>query len=382
MNIFIIAAKNLKIRFKSYFYSLVVLVIGITSFVTFSNIISAMNFELGDRIDEFGANAIIYPNSAGTLEISDIEKIKQSDVNIYLNIISPKLIGQVRIEDTDVLIVGILPEFEFAQKPWLVMNQAVAGEGQGEEKFDFVNSKLPHNALIFGADIANVIDADIQDEIRLGEEIFIVYGILDRTGGDEDGLIFANLESAQSILGKPDGLTLIEISAYCNECPIEEVAMGIEESLINSTAIPIKQAAIFREETIEKFSGFGYILTSIILLVSLLTIFKTVMSSVNQRTREIGIFRAIGFSSFNIIKIIIYEISILSIISGVLGFIAGSLIFVYAGLNLANLQSDFTYDIALLIPALTISVGISIVAAIYPALKAAKLDPVRALRFI
>ena len=81
-------------------------------------------------------------------------------------------------------------------------------------------------------------------------------------------------------------------------------------------------------------------------------------------------------------KIIVFEAGIISFISGLIGFVAGSIISVKAGPELANLQSSFDLDSSLLIPAIAISMLISIVAGLYPAIKAANLNPAQALRFI
>ena len=104
------------------------------------------------------------------------------------------------------------------------------------------------------------------------------------------------------------------------------------------------------------------------------------MGSVNERTREIGIFRAIGFRKAHVMQIILLEAFLVGVLGGIFGFITGCAIakvfipFVMEGSTFAGINYK-TFIIAMVI-----SVCLSIVASLYPAYKASNLDPSDALR--
>lgn len=395
MSIFQIALNNLKRRKVKMSFLMMGLVVGIATVVAFINIIAAMHLELGDRIDEFGANALIMPRFEGieghfgnditfdvqTITMEDIPKIFQSSVAEYINIVSPKLVGAVNVGTKKSLIVGVEPNRKFAQKPWFSLKEYI-GVQRGNEVVDLALLDLADDYVILGNNAAMALDLTVGDDFFINNQPFKVFGILQRLGSEEDGLIIANLHVVQGLLNRPGELSMIEVSAYCNFCPIEEVAMGLEEALKNSRVIPLRQAAIFRYETIGNFSAFGYALSGLVMVVAALLVLTTMLSAVNERTREIGILRAIGFRKAHIIKIILLEVGFVSLLGGLLGFFLGSFFAQFTGPYLAQLQGDIAIRMDLLLPAIILSTSMAMLVSIYPALKSAKLDPAEALRFI
>lgn len=397
MSIFKIAISNLKRRKMKTFFIMLGLIIGVSTVIAIISIINAMNSDLGDRIDEFGANSIILPKAEGMelgnelsteinydiqkLTVEDLPKIYESEVSEYINIVSPKLVGAVDIGSQKTLIVGVEPKAEFMQKPWFSLKEQVGIQSGGKvDELAFV--QLAEDAILIGPSVAKNFNVKTGDNLNLNDRTFTVFGILNETGGEEDGLIYANLSVVQTLLNKPSELSMVEVSAYCNACPIEEIAAGLEKSITNSRVIPLRKAALFREETIDQFSSFGLALSGIVLLIAVLVLFKTMLSSINERTREIGIFRAIGFRKMHIVSIIFIEAGFMSIIGGIVGFLIGSLTAVYAGPYLAQIQGEIAIQTGLILPAILLSVILAVIASAYPALKAAKLNPAEALRFI
>lgn len=395
MSIFRIALNNIKRRKVKMLFLMIGLIIGVATVISFVNILKAMESELGDRIDEFGPNSIIVPRSEGIdinyndtmgtdisfdiqkLTMDDIPKISASSVSEYINIISPKLVGAVEANQQKIIIVGIESKNEFTQKPWLSLKQKEKSTSIQELSF----IELPFENVILGSSAAKALGVNPGELVIIDNKEFKVFGILNELGSEDDGLIYANLDEVQVLLNKPNELSMIEVSAYCNNCPIEEIVAGLEESLPNSSVTALRQAALFREETIGQFSKFGLALSGMVLLIAAMVVLKTMLSSISERTREIGIFRAIGFRRAHIIKIIFIEVGLIGIISGILGFLIGSLVATYAGPFMAELQGGIPIDVQMLLPAILLSVGLAIFVSAYPAIKAARLDPAEALRY-
>ena len=381
------------------FFLMIGLVVGVATVVAFLSITQAMHKDLGNRIDEFGANAIILPKSEGTqvhfgntvvsdltfdmqdLTMDDIPEIYLSSVSEYINIVSPKLVGAVVMGEQKALIVGVETRKEFTQKPWFSLFSQ-EGIETGEKPGDLALLDVPDDGIVVGYSAAEAMNLKAGDQLMIDKKPFRVFGILNEMGSEEDGLVYANLRVVQEILNRPGALSMIEISAYCNYCPIEEIAMGLAEALPHSRVTPLRQAALFREETIAQFSAFGLALSSMVLLVAALMVLTTMLSSINERTREIGIFRAIGFRRIDIIKIIFIEVAAVSVFGGLIGFSLGSFAARYGGPFLAQLQGEIPLQFNLLLPAILLSTGLAVLGCTYPAIKAAQLDPAEALRFI
>ena len=103
------------------------------------------------------------------------------------------------------------------------------------------------------------------------------------------------------------------------------------------------------------------------------------MSSISEREKEIGIFRAVGFKRKHVLAVLLFESLIVSLSAGVVGYLLG-----LSGAHLARplmgLHDLHGFGIDTLLISLTLAIFVGISAAIYPAYKAAKLEPTAALR--
>lgn len=399
MSIIQIALDNLKRRRVKTMFLTIGLVVGVATVVALMSIITAMRLELGNELDRFGPNIVITPRFQGQelsyggaqvtnvafdvrpLTESDLDRIRSIPDRESINLISPKLVGAVTLDDRQALLVGVENRNEFTMKPWFAL-QALSGTDPGEEMTDLALLELPDDGLILGAEVAKTYAAKVGDAMSVNGEGFSVTGILEATGAEEDGLVYANLAVVQSLLGREGTYSMIEVAGFCNFCPIEDMASQMTIVLPNGRVTALRQAALVREETINRFATFGYIFSIVALLVAILFVVTTMLSSVNERTHEIGIFRAIGFRRFHIIQLIVLEAFIVSLFAGVIGFITGNGIAKVAGPFLAQLEVTVPWSADLILPAISLSVVLAVLSSLYPALKAASLDPMEALRFI
>jgi putative ABC transport system permease protein len=118
----------------------------------------------------------------------------------------------------------------------------------------------------------------------------------------------------------------------------------------------------------------------IVLLIGGLIVFISMMASVNERKREIGIFRAIGFRRSHVVRIIFLEALIVGGLAGLLGIVFGLGVSMAVGPVITGVKSGVVVDPLLGIGVLLLSAGIGILSSAYPAFQASKLDPTVALR--
>jgi putative ABC transport system permease protein len=135
--------------------------------------------------------------------------------------------------------------------------------------------------------------------------------------------------------------------------------------------------------TIARLARFGAALAGVVLVVAALLVFVTMTSSVAERRREIGVLRAVGFRRSHILKILGLETAILGAVGGLMGWAVG----LVAGSAAAHYFTEgavVTVDVDPLLAVIAVAgaIAIGVLGALYPGLKASKLDPTEALRYV
>jgi putative ABC transport system permease protein len=383
LKLYNISLNNLKRRMGKVIFLVSGLLIGIATIVTLISITQSMSRDVEERLDRFGANIVMTPRSenlslsyggisVGGVNYETVEFMESDLVNIRdiknrdnLGIIAPKVLGPWEIDGKRVLLMGADLQTELSLKTWW--------------QFAGVPTGSP-NELILGSESARIFSLALGDPLKLGEDVFVVSAILHPTGGPEDGIIMGDLHQFQKVLGKPGRVSMVEISAFCRGCPITEITLQIAEKFPNAKVTALKQAVMSKMQSIEMIKSFSYGVAVLVIFIGSLLVFVTMMGSVNERTREIGIFRAIGFRQGHIMQIILLEAMVVGVIGGFLGYLIGSGIawlaipFIIQESTLSNL------NLTLGGVSLILSVALSLLASLYPAVKASRMDPSSALR--
>ena len=383
MKLYNISINNLKRRKGKMLFLVMGLVIGIATIVTLVSITESMSRDIEERLDRFGANIVMMPRSEGLslayggisvggvnyqttefleTEIARIHSIKNSK---NLGIVAPKVLGAWELQGKKVLLMGADLEAELTMKTWWQF------EGMPSGKTD---------ELIIGSEVAETFDLNIGDTIELGGQGFHIASILHPTGGQEDGIIIGDLHTIQRILGKEGRVSLVEISAFCRGCPISEMTLQIAEKFPQAKVTALKQAVMAKMQSIDLIKSFSYGVAILVILIGSLLVFVSMMGSVNERTREIGIFRAIGFRQGHVMQIILLEAMAVGLIGGATGFLVGNGV-AWAALPFVIQKGTFAGVNAYLGGgSILLAVALSLLASLYPAIKASRLDPSTALR--
>src|SRR5262249_9473776 len=209
-----------------------------------------------------------------------------------------------------------------------------------------------------------------------------VAGVLSQTGGPEDQMIFGSLAHVQTLLNKPDQLSLIEVSALCKDCPIGDIVSQISDRLPYAKVSAIQQSVRARSETVERLTRFSAAVAAVVLAIGALMIFTTMMGSVIERTKEIGVLRGIGFRRSHIIKGLMIEVSLISLFGGLLGWAAGLLASWIALPYFAENQIAFEFRPVLALVAIGAGLIIGTISSFYPIVWASRLDPSEAVRYV
>jgi putative ABC transport system permease protein len=379
-----ISINNLRRRKGKVLFLILGLTIGITTVVTLISITRVMSEDISNKLDEFGANILVIPRSddlslsygglniggvsvdTQTLHDSDIPKIRQIEVKENISTVSPKLIGVVELEGKKILLTGVLFQEEVRLKKWWKVHG------------DIPKSR---DEILLGNEVAVRLFKSTNDSLTINGKTVRISGMLDETGSQDDFLIFGDLAFVQEALKKPGALSLIEVSAFCISCPIEEIVSQISKVLPHAKVTAIKQTLQTKMEALSHFKKFSLGLSVIVLLIGGLIVFTNMMASVNERKREIGIFRAIGFRKSHVIKIVFLEAFIVGLIGGGGGYLLGIGISTALGPILTGIKGrGVSMDPVLAVGVVFLSVTMAILSSIYPAIHASKMDPTSALR--
>ncbi len=384
MKIYDISINSIKRRKSKAVLLLLGLSLSIASVIVLISISIEMEKNLEESLDDFGANIIITPHqkelnfnyagiSFGTVSYNS-QKLKEDELlkirtiknNDNLKIISPKLINIDTLQDKEVMIAGVHFKEEILLKTWWDIN----GKAPSQE-----------NETLIGSIIAAKLNINISDEIFLNGKKFIVVGIINPTGSQDDEIVFIDLGFMQSLYGQENEISLAEISALCYDCPIEEIVRQASEKLPYAEIKPLKQAIESKMAAIHSFEKFSFGISLVIIIISMMIVFSNVNSSVIERTREIGVFKAIGYKNIDIMQIIFTEVLLISVVAGIIGYflgLSGSHIFIPLIAENANFNINFSWS--LLSIATIISASVAFIASMLPLKKAVRLDPIAALK--
>ena len=385
MNLRTIALNNLRRRKSRMAFLVAGLLIGVATVVTLLSLTRSLTMEAEHKLESFGANILITPKSddlslsyggitLGGLSL-DPKEIRQSDLtrldtipnNRNIAAVAPKVLGAVTVGSARVLLMGVDPQAEFRVKGWWSL------EGRRLAADD---------ELVVGSQAAQRLGLKPGSTVNLGERPFTVTGILRETGSQDDDLLIATLPAAQRLLHKEGTLSLVEVAALCGDCPVSDMVDQISSALPNAKVSAIQQVVKTRLHALDQFRAFSFGVAVVVLFVGALVVFVTMMGSVNERTREIGIFRALGFRRSHVIRLILMEAVGVSLLAGILGFLAGMGMTRLLLPWLAQGHPHLVWSPVLAGGSMVLAVLVGTAASFYPALHASRMDPTEALRAI
>ena len=215
--------------------------------------------------------------------------------------------------------------------------------------------------------------------IRLDGAEYEVVGIFDSDLAWENAGIVIHADVLGRQLGRTDNYTLLFV--YTASDAADRVRKAIETGLPRLRAVPPGDFTSQYADQLEVLDEFIALVTAIAIVIGVLGVLNTMMMSVSERTREIGMLRACGWPRALVIRLILLEGLLLSVVGGAIGLVLG----VAGTEGLLRLFSD-AFLVAAYLPSTfvkgaLVAVVVGMLAALYPAYRAANLSPVEALRY-
>ena len=377
------------------------IIIGVASVVSLVAVGMGVKQNVTDSISRLGSNMLVVsPGSSNrtgvrggagsmqTLKYDDAKSIKSKIKNI--DYVSPVVQGNYQVvyghENWQTSVYGVIPEYMAIQS--LTMQSGIF--------FSEHDVDVRSRVAVIGTTVATNLFGTVNPvgkKIRVGNAPYTVIGLLaskgqSGMGQDQDDTVLVPLTTAQERLM---GITYVRmINVQVSDADkMDEVQANIEKLLRQRHRIRAGADDDFNVrnltsimETMNETTTMITLLLGAIAGISLVVggigIMNIMMVSVTERTREIGIRKAIGATFNSIMLQFLIESTMISILGGIIG--------IFVGIGVAQLISEFgNFKTVISSLSIIVSFGFSLFVGIFfgmlPARKAAKLDPIDALRY-
>ncbi|MBE6509512.1 MAG: ABC transporter permease [Methanobrevibacter sp.] len=218
----------------------------------------------------------------------------------------------------------------------------------------------------------------VGDNIVIDGEDFEVVGIYESGDSNMAGGVFTSISKVGDLMDDEDSISNIYVKVEKGEDP-QTVADRIDAKYgDNITTITSVMEMTQMADMLNMLQASTWAISLLAIVVGGLGIINTMLMSVFERTREIGVLKAVGWSNRKILTMIVGESLVITIVSAIIGSLIGYFACVLLGPQM-GISPVFTPKI--FIQAFAIAIVVGIIGGIYPAVKAMKLPPTEALRY-
>jgi putative ABC transport system permease protein len=391
--------------------TIVGVVIGVMTVMLMSSIISGINVAVNHEVEQFGSRSIfLYKMDIGIrttaptreermrkpLTTDDVDALAQLPtietavpfLDISNNFFGSKIMvtGKNGKTSSAVNLNGTYPDIEKTSSEVLLEGRWFTQQ-ESEDKVD---------VCLIGDSVKEAyfpLENPIGNTIEVGGREFRIIGLLAKReqlfgGGsgnnDQSNIIYMPMGSARRIKPQADDLFIM---AVAKEGQFEQAKDQVQDLLRIRRHVPLSQKNNFSMETaaslIEQFQAITggvflamVVISSVGLMIGGIGVMNIMLVSVTERTREIGIRKAIGAKRRDILLQFLIEAATLTGLGGVLGLILG-----FGGTYLVKLIMPSYVPWWAPVGGFFVSIAIGIIFGLFPAWKAARLDPIESLRY-
>ncbi len=344
--------------------------IGITTVVALGVVTESLKASSGEILKMGGADFMVAQQGAADLSFSIVSESDAAALAEQPGVrrAEPVLFHVVRVASNPFFIIfGRRTEDMLDNPPPLLQGRVWTADTRDE--------------VVLGKRAADSLGVGIGDTITLDKRDFRVTGIY-RTGRlYEDGGAYLPLDLVQEMAGKAGVVTAVFVAVKPGTDP-RSVAQSIEEKFPNLATISTVGEYGKVDQGVRMLDAANIAISVLAVGIGAIGVMNTMVMAVFERTREIGILRAVGWSGRRILRMIIGESLLLcgiaAAVGGALGVLATrAILLIDTVRNLLEPQ----YNLDVFIRALAVAVIVALAGAAYPAFRAIRLTPMEALRY-
>ena len=396
---------NLKKRKMRTWLTMLGIFIGIAAVVSLISLGQGLQNAITEQFQKIGSDKIILeskgvigPPGSGTAS----NKLTEKDIEVVKNVkgvdsVASMIFKTAKIEFKDEIkfnfIIG-MPSHDSEQVRLLEENQNIEiASGR-----DLKNSDKYKAIVGINYPLKKVFSKEVglRDKIIIENQEFEVIGTLKRIGNPfDDSAVIIPSETLKQINNIKDDEVSMAIIQVSDPDKLNEISEDIKKDLRKSRNLKENQEDFqlsTPEQILEAVSTVFFIVTTVLigiaaisLLVGGIGIMNTMYTAVLERTKEIGIMKAIGAKNSDVLLLFLIESGILGLIGGAIGIVIGmslsKSVEIIAAYYLGSPLIKASFSLTLILGALAFSVIVGSISGVFPAIQASKLKPVDALRY-
>ncbi|MHB9090262.1 MAG: ABC transporter permease [Chloroflexota bacterium] len=313
---------------------------------------------------------------------ADLTVSQKDAIMSFLSVVDEEVgsqIGELQgVEQVVGTVVGVL---QFPSAPYfIVKGEDPRGFGMGHYRLTEGEKISRNRQMLLGSTAAKNFGKNVGSTFKIGDSTYRVVGIYQTGVALEDGGAVLSLADAQSAFDKKGKVSYFNVKVK-DPRRVDEVKQAVE-SLDGKVSVARSGESTTQAEMMDIYRSFGWFLGIFAILVGGLGMMNTMVMSVLERTREIGVLRAVGWRRRRVVTMVLGEALALALIGGALGVMLGIGLTQLASLNpSAASLLQAVYSPAIFVQAIVISLVLGAVGGLYPAWRAARLAPVEAMRY-
>ncbi|KAF5042699.1 ABC transporter permease [Methanobacterium subterraneum] len=343
--------------------------IGIATIVALGMVTDGLKVSIEEQLKTGGADFVVIKNttsdsSTGSYsiknsrvdEISKMDGVKQA-AGVYTSsrMVEGNQLGLAGIYQKDLNMLGV---------------KMIQGNPFSDDK----------NEVILGKLASEKMKKKVGDTITVNGGKYTITGIYE-TGNKEldsiGGLSLGKLQSLDENEGKVD-MIYVKIN---NNADLKTVSQGVVKTYPGElTTISSLEDFQRADDSLQMVETASMAISLLAIVIGGIGIINTMIMSVFERTREIGVLKAVGWKSRRILSMILGESVVLTILAGLVGIILG-VIGIEAIITFSDTPFQLIFTPALALRALGIAIFVGVIGGLYPAIRASRLPPTEALRY-
>lgn len=359
--------------------------VAVGAIVLVLSLVLALRATMDERLTQYGSNVIVMPAAAemnlsyggmsiattGTGEIPrlserEVEAVRAIPSASSMSAVIPVLLEPINVLGRPLLGLGTDLETSLRFKPWWRLEGSLPAAA---------------DEVLLGLNVRNELGLELGDEADISGRTFEISGILWETGGEEDNLVFFERAVLADLTGRTGAVNLIEVTA-ANTDVIDQLTAEIKDALPEASVASVKSSIEFTEQANSALADFGLAVTLLIVVIAGAVVMITMLTAVKERQKEIGVLRAVGFKRRHIASLILLESVMLSSAGAVVGTLGGLAGAAAAPKLVGGLTLGLVVNPLVIVAGVVVAFAVGLSAALYPAWRAADLDPVTALKYI
>ena len=328
--------------------------------------------QMGTVFRSYGANMIFLPSEGGA-------KITKEQIETIKNEIdAEKLIG---------FAPYIYKSAKVNEQPYMIASTDLVN-AKNNSPYWLVRGQWPSEVkeVLIGHEISKAIGLSLGDNFIVNTpkpdgnvtvNEYKVSGIV-TTGGVEEEFIFMSLADIKKIIGYNDSFDVIECSIDGNQDYLTAIAASVSKKVAGITPRLVKRVTESQDTVLSKLQALVWIVTIIVLFLTMICVTTTMMAVVVERRKEIGLKKALGASNKSVVKDFLGEAVMLGLIGGVLGVGLG---YLFAdNVSISVFAREVSFPVRLAPFTVMASIIITIISCLFPVRATVDVDPALVLR--